>query len=146
MRRVVKTNHRLPDFTHWMNDFFGDLDRPMGFNGTKSVPQVNVTEFDDRFEVELAAPGFSKTDFSLHQEDDFLTITAKKEVNKEEKSEGRKVFRREFHYQDFSRKFTLPETVNKEGIKAAYNDGILTVALPKKEEEKAKPARTIEIN
>ena len=86
MRHVVRTNHRLPVFTRWMDEFFGDIDRPMGFNGTNSVPQVNVTEFDDRFEVELAAPGFTKTDFNLHQEDDFLTISAKKEVNKEEKS------------------------------------------------------------
>jgi HSP20 family protein len=146
MRHVVKANHRLPAFTRWMDEFFGDLDRPMGTNGTNSVPQVNVTEFDDRFEVELAAPGFTKNDFKLHQEDDFLTISAKKEINKEEKEEKGRVFRREFHYQEFSRKFTLPETVNKDGIEAGYNDGILNVVLPKKEEEKAKPARTITIN
>ncbi|MEZ4686246.1 MAG: Hsp20/alpha crystallin family protein [Bacteroidia bacterium] len=146
MRHVVKANHRLPAFTRWMDEFFGDLERPMGFNGTNSVPQVNVTEFDDRFEVELAVPGFSKTDFNLHQEDDFLTISAKKEVSNEETTEKGRVFRREFQYQEFSRKFTLPETVNKESIKAAYADGILTVALPKKEEEKAQAARTIEIS
>ena len=144
MRHVVKHNPRLPDFTRWMDDFFGDIDRNVGTNGANSVPQVNVTEFDDRFEVALAAPGFGKNDFSMHQENEFLTISAKKEATSEEKEEGR-IFRREFHYQNFTRKFTLPETVKAEGIEALYNDGILKVVLPKKEEEKVQPPRTIEI-
>ena len=144
MRHVVKPNHRLPDFTRWMDDFFGDLDRNVGTNGANSVPQVNVTEFDDRFEVSLAAPGFKKADFSLNQENEFLTVSAKKEAPKEEAEKGR-TFRREFHYQDFSRKFTLPKTVKSDAIEALYSNGILNVVLPKKEEEKVQPARTIKI-
>ena len=53
--------------------------------------------------------------------------------------------RKEFGYNSFKRSFTLPETVNDEGIKAEYKDGILNISLPKKEEAKQKPARNIEI-
>ena len=146
MRHIVKHNRRHPGFGRWMDDFFGDLDRSFGTNTSNSVPQVNVTEFDDRFVVDVAAPGFDKNEFDIHQEDDMLTISAKKESKSEESGDKGRVFRREFQYQEFSRRFTLPETVNTEGIHAEYASGILTVVLPKKEEEKVKPARTISIN
>ena len=145
MRYSVKHNHRLPDFTRFMDDLFGDLDRTVGFNGANSVPQVNISEFDDHFEILLAAPGFNKEDFKLHQEDKFLTISVENEDKKEEEVKPR-VIRKEFNYKNFSRKFTLPKTVDKDGIAASYVNGILNVQLPKKEEEKVKPARTIEIS
>ncbi|MFK7973082.1 MAG: Hsp20/alpha crystallin family protein [Bacteroidia bacterium] len=144
MRHHTKHNHRLPHFTNWMNEVFSELDSNIGFNGANSVPQVNVSEFDDRFELNLAAPGYDKADFNLHQEKASLTISAKKEAN-EEAPENGKVLRREFHINGFNRKFTLPKTVDKDTIQATYTNGILTVKLPKKEEEKARPARNIEI-
>lgn len=145
MKYSVKHNHRLPDFTRWMDDIFGELDRTVGGNEANSVPQVNISESDEQFEISLAAPGFQKGDFKLHQETNFLTVSVENEAKAEGEKPAERVIRREFNYQNFSRKFTLPKTVDKDAITASYDNGILKLVLPKKEEEKAKPARTIEI-
>lgn len=110
-----------------------------------SHPAVNIKESDDGFELELAAPGLLKEDFKVYIDDDSLTISATKEASTEKTSEaGYK--RREFNFASFKRSFQLPESVNTETIGANYKDGILYVSLPKREEAKKQPARTIEIS
>ena len=73
-----------------------------------------------------------------------LTISSEKKTENETK-EGEQFTRREFSYQSFSRSFTLPETVESEKIKAKYDNGILKLNIPKKEEAKPKPVKQIEI-
>jgi HSP20 family protein len=73
-----------------------------------------------------------------------LTISSEKKIENETR-EGQNFTRREFSYQSFSRSFTLPDIVESEKISAKYNNGILKVEIPKKEEAKTKPARKIEI-
>lgn len=109
-----------------------------------SSPAVNVIETDDSFLLELAAPGLVKEDFTLNLNHDVLTIKAERKVDEENKEEN--VLRREFNYQSFERSFTLPESANKEAVDAKYLNGILTVKITKKEEEKVKPSREIQIN
>lgn len=106
-------------------------------------PSVNIVEGNDRFEIQVAAPGLSKKDFKLHLEKDLLTISA--EVEEEKDTEDRKFRRREFSFGKFERAFRLPETVNREDISASYKNGVLAIGLPKLEEAKEKPARDIEI-
>lgn len=105
-------------------------------------PAVNVLEKDDAFVIELAAPGLNKADFNIKVENDVLTIAAKKEVTPKE---GEKYTRKEFNYTQFTRTFQLPETVDTTQITAAFENGILTLNLAKKEEAKVQPARAIAI-
>ena len=76
-------------------------------------------------------------------ENDVLTIASVREDSKEEVQDN--YTRREFRYNNFSRSFNLPDTVDVENISAAHKNGILNVSIPKKEEAKAKPARQIAI-
>lgn len=107
-----------------------------------SRPAVNIIEQKDGYRLEVAAPGLSKEDFKINVEKDELTISAKKEWNKEE---GEKTIRKEFHYYEFTRSFTLPETVNVENIAAAYENGVLRITLPLKEVAQVETKKVIEI-
>ena len=131
-------------FDHFINEAFFNANnaKPSLWNG--STPAVNVRENDDQFEVELAAPGFDKKDFKVEVLDNVLTISAEAKTENEEK-EGEVWTRREFRYNAFSRSFTLPDTVDGNKIVAKYKNGILALAIPKKEEAKPQPVRTIEI-
>jgi HSP20 family protein len=121
------------------NNLFNHLDTMFpskSFNNVayNNIPAVNVKENEGSFQIEVAAPGLKKEDFKLSLHENRLTITAKQEENKEEKTEN--YTRQEFNYTSFQRTFTLPKNVDGEKIEAAYTDGILHVGLPKKEELK----------
>ena len=94
--------------------------------------------------MDIAAPGLEKSDFKISVENEKLTISAQKEVNKEETKDT--FTRKEFNYSSFSRSFNLTDTISTDQIKASYENGILSLSLPKKPEAKAQPQRTIEIN
>lgn len=114
------------------------------FNTGISLPKVNIKEEADAFIVEMAVPGLKKSDFNLNLENNILSISAEIEENNEEKEDG--YTRREFGYSSFKRTFTLPEIVEDSKINAKYNEGILNIHLPKKEEAKQKPPRNIQIS
>jgi HSP20 family protein len=108
------------------------------------MPAVNIREDEKNFTLELAVPGIDKKDLKIDINEDVITISSE---HNEEKEEARDDFKRkEFSYSSFCRSFYLPENVNKEKIEANYKDGILTVELPKEEEEKAKISRQINIS
>lgn len=109
---------------------------------TRSRPLVNISENETGFGIELAAPGLSKEDFNIDLDKDLLTISVEREV--ENKEEGDNYTKREFNFTSFKRSFTLPETVDTDAIKGAYENGILTLTLPKKAEVQ-KQKRAIEI-
>lgn len=110
-----------------------------------TIPSVNIKESADDFEVEVAAPGFGKGDFNIELDHDLLTISSNKKEENEVSKDGNYT-RREFSYQSFSRSFTLPNTANSDKIEAKYENGVLRVVIPKKEEAKPKPARQIAIS
>ena len=126
------------------NDLFDWSNRNYSTTNT-TLPAVNIKEDEDRFEVEIAAPGFVKKDFKIELDNDLLTISSEKEV-RDELKEKEKFTKREFSYQSFSRSFTLPNTVHNDKISARYEGGILKVSIPKKDEAKPKPVRKIEIS
>ncbi len=109
---------------------------------TRKQPAVNVLETADGFQVEIATPGLSKKDIGIKVEKEVLSIFAN--VETASKAEE-KVLSRGFSYSNFKRSFQLPDTVNSAGITANYKNGILSVSIPKKEEAKELPPRTIEI-
>ena len=110
-----------------------------------SLPAVNVKETDNEFIIDVAAPGLEKKDFNVNFHNNVLTISSEKKNEKEEKKEH--YTRREFAYQSFQRSFTVAENaVDSDKINAKYNDGILHITLPKREEVKPKPLREIKIS
>ena len=126
------------------NDLF-DWSRRNYSNTNTTLPSVNIKESNDDFEVEVAAPGFTKNDFKIELNHDLLTISSEKEIENETK-EDQRFSLREFSYQSFSRSFTLPNTVNSDHIGAKYENGILRVSIPKKEEARPKPAKQISVS
>lgn len=126
------------------NDLFDWSSRNYS-NTNTTLPSVNIKESPDDFEVEVAAPGFGKNDFRIELNHDLLTISSEKELENETK-EGQQFTQREFSYQSFSRSFTLPNTADSEKIGASYENGILRIHIPKKEEAKPKPARQISVS
>jgi len=117
------------------------------FAGSNStLPAVNVSENEDEYKLDVAAPGMTKNDFKLNYDNGRLTISSERKEEKEEK-DGETITRREFSYQSFQRSFSVPENViNADKITAKYDNGILHVTLPKCEEVKPKPAKEIKIS
>lgn len=110
----------------------------------RSIAPVNIRETENAYAVELMAPGFKKEDFNIELDNDLLTISLEVKKENTEQEEG-KYTRKEFSYSSFRRSFTLPETINAEEINATYQDGILKITLPKREEALPKPKRLIDI-
>lgn len=149
---IVKTNNgRVSEYSlpSILDDFFKRDSFNWGSNyansGT-SLPAVNIKETTENFEVEMAAPGMQKKDFKIELDGHTLTISSEKQDGHEQK-EGESFNRREFSYQSFYRTFHLPKNVvDADKINAKYENGILQLSIPKREEAKQKPARLIEIS
>ncbi len=144
---LAKRVHRpVNSFSNIFDSFFNDdiLNFPTKVNHWKNTsPSVNIKETEEGFNLELAAPGLVKEDFNLELNDDVLTISSEKKVENEAQKDN--YTRREFSYQSFKRSFSLPESVDHANINAKYENGILSITLPKKEEAKPQPKRLIEI-
>jgi len=113
------------------DDFFSDS----FFSEDNLMPAMNVKENEVDYEVEIAAPGFSKKDFEISIDEHVLNISAEKNEKREEREEN--YMRKEFSYSSFKRSLRLPTKVNESGnVKAVYKDGILKLNLLKKEIEK----------
>lgn len=135
MRTLQHTNAWLPAI---FEDFIkeGRLDVPNTKSFTNSV---NITENEKEFALQVLAPGFSKKSFTIEVEKNTLIIAGKIIADKTTTdNETVKFTRKEFVVSDFKRSFNLPETIDVEGIKANYKNGILLVSLPKIEEVAAK--------
>ena len=137
----------LPSFSTWFDSVF---DNGFGsgflsnFNDGLTVPAVNIKEDVDEYKLELAIPGMKKSDFNVDVDNKVLSISA--EIKEENEETNENYTRREFGYSSFKRTFTLPDSVESDKVKATYNDGILSVSLPKREEAKQKPPKRIEIS
>lgn len=121
------------------DDFFSVLP-----SRSSSMPAVNIKEDEKKFLLDLAVPGMDKKDLKIDIEEDVLTIASESNHESEDNTDGYK--RREFSYSSFCRSFQIPENVNKEKIDASYKDGILSVSLPKMEEDKNKISRQVKIS
>ena len=124
-------------FPNLINEFFND-DFFMGGRLMENsvVPSANVKENSKGFVIELSAPGFNKKDINIEVDDKMLKIYS--EIKNDVENKDETIIKREFHYNSFERSFQLPENVNAEKIKANYNDGILSIEIPKMEKEEKK--------
>ncbi|MBD0287889.1 MAG: Hsp20/alpha crystallin family protein [Flavisolibacter sp.] len=146
---MIRRNELFPSFNLFDDIFSRDLcNWGLRNNSTTNttIPAVNIKETNDNFEVEVAAPGMTKEDFKVELDNNMLTIRSEKENQNVEK-EGEKYSRREFSYQSFQRTFQLPkEVVDVDHIHAKYENGLLLLLIPKKEEAKQRPPRMIQIS
>jgi HSP20 family protein len=136
---LVKVNNPVTKtFDSLMNDLFNDLPATFGKTVREDVfsfPPVNIVERADSYQLEIAAPGLEKGDFNIKLEGNLLTISAAKK--EETRVETDKVIRKEFGSKTFKRSFTVDEKIEAASIEAKYENGILKLQLPKKEEVKA---------
>lgn len=141
--------NRFPLFSPMFDDFFGRELFNWGNNNYSStsttMPSVNIRETADNYEVEVAAPGMEKKDFKITLDGNLLTISSSRQQSNEDTND--RFTRREFSYQAFQRSFELPkDVVDEDKINARYENGLLYLSIPKKEEAKKKEPKMIEIS
>jgi len=146
---LIKRENALPVWSNFFNDFLNrdwyDWSNQNFSLTNTTIPSVNIKENENGFEVEMAAPGMTKDDFKIELNNNLLTISSEKQTENQS-NERKHVTRREFSYESFSRSFTLPAIVETDSITAKYENGILKVNIPKKEEAKPKPMKQIEVS
>lgn len=113
--------------------------KDFGWSWTR--PLANILEYADRFQIQLAAPGLVKSDFKLSVDQNILKV----EVDKAKPENEAKKHKYEFAYNKFNRSFKISDDVNRDGISATYEAGILTITLPKKVAAQAE-SKTINVN
>lgn len=139
---MLNVNLKQKPFQHSFNSLVDDLftELPMifknDFNNSErnGLVPVNVKETDNAFELDVVAPGFEKSDFTINLDQNLLTISAEQKTEK--KKETDKQIRKEFSYHSFKRSFTVDEKIDATKIDAFYVNGVLKLNLPKKEEVK----------
>jgi len=143
---LVKFSNQFPDvFERFFDNELFDWKNKNFSNTNTTLPSVNIRENADEFKVEVAAPGFNKEEFNIEVDGDVLVISSQKKSENEINEEER-ITKKEFSYQSFTRSFTLPALIRHDKIAAKYEDGILKIIIPKKDEAKPIPPKKIEIN
>jgi HSP20 family protein len=129
-------NYGLTDYLESNDHFDTDF-----FNLEKAVPAMNVRENEDHIEIELASPGFEKTDFNITLNDNILEVAANREDKRDNYS------RKEFNFRSFRRSMQLPKTVDRsKKVEATYTNGILQLKLSKKQMEEEGAKKKIKIS
>ena len=134
MTLVKVNNPGHKSLSSFVDEFFHELPNSWGREGYASFPPVNIHETTDGYHLEVSAPGRSKEDFKLALDNGLLTISFEKK--EEAKTEDYKTIRKEFSFRSFKRSFTLDDRINNDGIQAKYENGVLKLYLPKKEQVK----------
>lgn len=144
--KVTKYNTRRPALWNpFFDDFFTrDLFHAAATPGANTSHRfaTNIRETETAFELELAAPGFGKDAFNIELNDSKLTVSAKREAANDKQEN--KYYRKEFGTASLKRTFSVPDTVSEMDVKARFENGVLYISLPKKEETVA-PKRHIEV-
>jgi len=140
--QIKKRTHMQDYADHFLGrDFFSSF---FSDGADYAVPAVNIKENDLGFEVELAAPGMAKEDIKILFEKDTLTISSDRKAEKEEEKDH--YMKKEFSFKSFKRSFSIPETVNSDGIEAKYSNGVLTISLPRLNKGKDNNNKSIKIS
>ena len=130
----------------WMDFSFPDVDKVLYGKHAKNVMKTDVKETDNSYEVDIDLPGFKKDEIEAKLENGYLTISAAKGLDKEEKDEkDGKYIRKERYSGAMSRSFYVGDELKQEDIKAKYQDGILKLSVPKEEPKKVETSKHIAI-
>lgn len=137
---IVRRNGRAEDF---FGDVFNDFFKPVFYDEKADGMKTDIKETDMHYEMEVEMPGFDKKDISVSFNDGYITVSANKEEKEENEKDGKKYLRRERSC-SCTRSYYVGEVDEKE-IKAKYENGVLTVNIPK-EQPKQIEKHTINID
>lgn len=132
MTRIQFNDQGFKTLGSLVNEIFNDVN-----TGNRFFPPVNISENENNFELVLMVPGRKKEDFKIALDKDILTVSY--EQKEEKADEKTRIVKNEFTLRSFSRSFTLNEEIDRDSIAASYENGLLKLALPKKEEVKISP-------
>ncbi|MBQ3378438.1 MAG: Hsp20/alpha crystallin family protein [Clostridia bacterium] len=134
-------------FDNWMRfpafDDFYDIDKKLYGANNSNVMNTDVREHDDRYAIDIDLPGFLKDELSLSLENGYLTVTAQKNVDNEDKNEEGKLIRRERYSGTMQRSFYIGENLTEDDIKAKFENGVLYLTVPKKDAKPLPEKKTI---
>ena len=131
------------DFPKW-NDF-GNIDKKLYGKHAAHVMKTDVHEHDDGYEVVIDLPGFKKDELQISLDNGYLSVSASKGVDKDEKNKKGKIIRQERYAGSMQRSFFVGDNLTEEDIKAKFEDGVLKLSIPKKEARKLPESKTIAI-
>ena len=121
-------------FDDWMDFSFPDIDKALYGKHAKNEMKTDVRETEDGYELDIDLPGFKKDDVTAQLDNGYLTIQASKGLDKEQKDKKGKYIRKERYAGSMSRSFYVGDNMKQEDIKAKFENGVLTLQVPKKEE------------
>ncbi|MDH3650815.1 MAG: Hsp20/alpha crystallin family protein [Saprospiraceae bacterium] len=143
---LIKVNSFLPVHAQMSDAIEVLLNRSVaeivGSDVVNGLPRANVIEKEDAFQIDLAVPGFERSDFKVDVDKDLLTVKVEKDDGRTDEAKRLSWKRREFSYTSFTREFKLDKQMNREGIMAHYENGILSLQIPKEIKE---ATRAIEV-
>ncbi len=138
----------------WMMDFprmdfprcdFADVDRKLYGKHAANVMKTDVHEHDEGYEVAIDLPGFKKDEIKLDLENGYLSVSAAKGIEKEDKDKKGRLIRQERYSGAMQRSFFVGDAITEEDIKAKFEDGVLKLSIPKKDAPKIPEKKTIAI-
>lgn len=115
---------------------FDDVNKKLYGTNAGRVMKTDVHEHDDRFEVDIDLPGFKKDEITLQLENGYLTVTAARELDQDEKDKKGKLIRQERYAGAAQRSFFVGENITEDDVRAKFEDGVLKLNVPKKEAPK----------
>ena len=121
-------------FDDWMDFSFPDIDKALYGKHAKNEMKTDVRETEDGYELDIDLPGFKKDEVTAQLDNGYLTIQASKGLDKEQKDKKGKYIRKERYAGSMSRSFYVGDNMKQEDIKAKFENGVLTLQVPKKEE------------
>ena len=133
------------DFDNLMNFSFPDVDKTLYGKHAKNMMKTDVKETDSGYEVDIDLPGFKKDEINVQLDNGYLSISAAKGLDKEEKNKEGKYIRKERYAGAMSRSFYVGDALTQEDIKAKYESGILRLSIPKKEAKQVEATKRIAI-
>ena len=135
----------LDDWMDFPRMDFGDIDRKLYGKRAAQVMKTDVHEHDDKYELDIDLPGFKKEEIKLSLENGYLSVSAAKGLDKEEKDKKGKLIRQERYAGSMQRSFYIGDTIKQDDIKAKFEDGVLKLSIPKTEPEKIPEKKYIAI-
>ena len=124
---------------------FHDIDRKLYGKHAHHEMKTDVHEHDDHYEIDIDLPGFQKDELTLNLENGYLTVGAAKGLDKEQKDKKGKVIRQERYAGAMQRTFYVGEALTEEDIHAKYENGVLSLTIPKKDQKKLPERKNIAI-
>ena len=135
----------LDDWMDFPRMDFGDIDRKLYGKRAAQVMKTDVHEHDDKYELDIDLPGFKKDEIKLSLENGYLSVSAAKGLDEEEKDKKGKLIRQERYAGSMQRSFYIGDTIKQDDIKAKFEDGVLKLSIPKTEPEKIPEKKYIAI-